>query len=427
MILNIVSIILSSITLILVGLFFFKRPKGTGNGLDEMLDLMKKECEELDKAIKSRFEMQSGLYKSYSESINNTLQLFNKNMLDYLTSTNNMQNEQFKAVETRLNNLVTSLENRQDKMLETLDKNLKEIQQNNEKKLDEMRVTVDEKLSSTLEKRLSDSVKIITDGIDQVSKNVGEMRNIASNMSDFKRMLTNVKTRGSWGEVQLGTLLEQMLSDKQYKAQVSIDGSLDRVDYVIVLPGKDNENLYLPVDAKFPMEDYLRICDASEKNNVADLETASKALEKRIKEEAKKINEKYIKVPATTDFAVMYLPVEGLYAEVVKNANLVDQIQREYKILICGPTTFTAFVNSLQMGFRTLAIEKRSSEIWNMLGVFKQEFNKFVDLLGKTQKKLDEASNTIEFATKKTKTIQRKLKSVTTDEDGVDLLEDTDE
>ena len=306
-------------------------------------------------------------------------------------------------------------DNKQEKMLVTLSQNLKEIQSSNEKKLDEMRATVDEKLSTTLEKRLNESVKIINQGIETVSQGIGEMKNLTNGMSDFKKMITNVKTRGGWGEVQLGTLLEQVLSPNQYESQVNIKDS-ERVDYVIKLPGKDDGTIYLPIDAKFPMEDYLRLCKASEEKDIKEVEVQSKNLERRIKDEAKKIKEKYICLPKTTDFGVMYLPVEGLYAEVLRKSDLIDTIQREYKILICGPTTLTALLNSLQMGFKTVAIEKRSSEIWNMLGVFKQEFVKFVELLSKTRKKLDEASDTIDFATKKTKTIERKLKEVSIDE-----------
>ena len=362
-----------------------------------------------DKIIKNNFDRNDELIKQRLEMIREQIEKNNKSILEFMTHIANLMNSQSQNNEQRINELVKNVDNKQEKMLVTLSQNLKEIQSSNEKKLDEMRATVDEKLSTTLEKRLNESVKIINQGIETVSQGIGEMKNLTNGMSDFKKMITNVKTRGGWGEVQLGTLLEQVLSPNQYESQVNIKDS-ERVDYVIKLPGKDDGTIYLPIDAKFPMEDYLRLCKASEEKDIKEVEVQSKNLERRIKDEAKKIKEKYICLPKTTDFGVMYLPVEGLYAEVLRKSDLIDTIQREYKILICGPTTLTALLNSLQMGFKTVAIEKRSSEIWNMLGVFKQEFVKFVELLSKTRKKLDEASDTIDFATKKTKTIERKLK-----------------
>ena len=368
-----------------------------------------------DKIIKNNFDRNDELIKQRLEMIREQIEKNNKSILEFMTHIANLMSSQSQNNEQRINELVKNVDNKQEKMLVTLSQNLKEIQSSNEKKLDEMRATVDEKLSTTLEKRLNESVKIINQGIETVSQGIGEMKNLTNGMSDFKKMITNVKTRGGWGEIQLGTLLEQILSPNQYESQVNIKDS-ERVDYVIKLPGKDDGTIYLPIDAKFPMEDYLRLCKASEEKDIKEVEVQSKNLERRIKDEAKKIKEKYICLPKTTDFGVMYLPVEGLYAEVLRKSDLIDTIQREYKILICGPTTLTALLNSLQMGFKTVAIEKRSSEIWNMLGVFKQEFVKFVELLSKTRKKLDEASDTIDFATKKTKTIERKLKEVSIDE-----------
>jgi DNA recombination protein RmuC len=228
-------------------------------------------------------------------------------------------------------------------------------------------------------------------------------------------VLTNVKTRGGWGEYQLGALLEQMLAPNQYMAQVQTGKSADRVDYAVVIPSASGSQSLLPIDSKFPMEDYQRLLDAFEASNAAEIEIQSKNIEKRIKKEAKKIKEKYINPPATTDFALMYLPVEGLYAEVLRRPSLSEFVQRNYKIIICGPTTLSAMLSSLQLGFRTITIEKRSTEIWNLLSTFKFEFGKFVDLLDKTQKKLSEASKQIESATKKSRTIERRLKSVSSD------------
>lgn len=405
-----VIVILSVAILGLIGLAIamFIVQKKHQNGGDVDLNI-------LDKIIKNNFDRNDELTKQRLDMIREQIDKNNKNILEFMTQIAKLMGTQSQNNEQRINELVKNVDAKQDKMLLTLSQNLREIQSSNEKKLDEMRATVDEKLSTTLEKRLSESVKIINQGIETVSQGIGEMKNLTNGMSDFKKMITNVKTRGGWGEVQLGTLLEQVLSPNQYESQVNIKDS-ERVDYVIKLPGKDDDTIYLPIDAKFPMEDYLRLCKASEDKDLKEVEVQSKNLERRIKDEAKKIKEKYICLPKTTDFGVMYLPVEGLYAEVLRKSDLIDAIQREYKILICGPTTLTALLNSLQMGFRTVAIEKRSSEIWNMLGVFKQEFVKFVELLSKTRKKLDEASDTIDFATKKTKTIERKLKEVSIDE-----------
>lgn len=382
------------------------------------------EQKSIEKYISFQFENQKNLLKEINENSKKVLMDTGLFLSEKVKDLMNMQSERFTKDENRLNQMQKTLDQKMDKMITTITQSLKEINENNEKKLEEMRLTVDEKLTSTLEKRLSASVQHIVEGIENVSKGIGEMRNIASGISDFKNMIANVKTRGSWGEVQLGILLEQMLAPSQFDSQVLISGR-EKVDYVVKLPGKDERTLFLPIDAKFPMQDYQNLCDASERGEIKEVEAYGKSLEKKIKEEAKSIKEKYISVPATTDFAIMYLPVEGLYAEIVRRPNLLETIQKDHRVLICGPTTLSALLTSLQMGFKTLAIEKRSSEIWATLGMFKQEFSKFVELLSKTQKKLDEASSTIESATKKTKTIQRKLKDVAIY--GEDQLEITDE
>ena len=391
-----VTLVISIITLGLVLYMLFTRKK---NG--EIVDYSK-DFERLEKSLSKEIE-----------SLNKFNAIFNDSINKNLTTLSNMQNDRLKGVEEKLNGILQINEQKLDKVITTIADSLNKMQISNEQKLEKMRETVDEKLSTTLEKRFNESFKSIITTLDNVTAAAGEIKNSVDSVSDLKRVLTNVKTRGTWGEVQLGNVLEQMLSPNQYASQVSIDGGSERVDFVILLPGKnEGEEIYLPIDAKFPLEDYSRLCAASESGDLKEVETQSKNLERRIKDEAKKIKEKYIKLPKTTDFAVMYLPVEGLYAEVAKNLGLCEMLQREYKVLVCGPNTITALLNSLQMGFKTLAIEKRSSEIWKMLGVFKQEFNKFVELLAKTQKKLDEASNTIESATKKSRTIQRKLKTV---------------
>ena len=337
------------------------------------------------------------------------------------------QNEQAQSIQ-RVEQRLMALLNNTDVRLSNLDKgvrdSLNKINFDNNEKLDRMRETVDEKLNASLEKRLNDSFNLISERLEKVHKGLGEMQSLATGVEDLKHTLSNIKVRGVWGEVQLGNILEQMLATSQYERQVQIkSNSREAVDFVVKLPGKnDNELVYLPIDAKFPLEDYQRLVQVSEEGSKEEVEKAQKNLERRIKEEAKKINEKYIAPPITTDFAVMYLALEGLYAEVVKNAGLLETLQNEYRIIVCGPTTLSALINSLQMGFKSVAIEKRSSEVWALLSTFKTEFVKFVDLLTKTQKKLDEASNTIEDATKKSKRIQKKLDKVAVI-DGTPLIE----
>ena len=304
-------------------------------------------------------------------------------------------------------------EEKLERVRDTLQKNLQSLQEDNNQKLERMRETVDEKLQSTLEKRLGDSFKLVSDRLEQVHKGLGEMQNLATGVGDLKKVLTNVKTRGTWGEIQLENLLDQILTPDQYeKNVVTKKGSRDPVEFAIRLPGHEEQPVYIPIDAKFPKEDYERLLAAQEQADPAAVEEFGKAIENRIKLEAKKIREKYIDPPNTTDFGILYLPIEGLFAEVLRRPGLIDTLQREYRVNIAGPTTIAAILNSLQMGFRTLAVEKRASEVWTLLGTVKKEFGKFGDILDKTQKKLQEASNTIEQAGRKSRNIERKLGKV---------------
>jgi len=320
----------------------------------------------------------------------------------------------------QLNNQLTQLiqtnEIKFDKLQEKVGAQLKEIQDKNEKKLEEMRQTVDEKLHETLEKRLGESFKLVSDRLEQVYKGLGDMQELARGVGDLKNVLTNVKTRGGWGEIQLENLIDQILTQEQYEKNVTTKkGSNDKVEIAIKLPGRDlskSEIVWLPIDAKFPIEDYQRLIDAQDLANIVAINEANKAIETRIKGEAKKIAEKYLDPPHTTDFAIMFLPVEGLYAEVLRRPGLAEFLQREYRVVVSGPTTLAALLNSLQMGFRTLAIEKRSSEVWKILSSVKNEFGKFGDLLDKTQKKLQEASNTIDDASKASRKIEKQLNKV---------------
>ena len=296
-----------------------------------------------------------------------------------------------------------------------VEQRLAEIAAGNEKKLEEMRVTVDEKLHATLEQRLGESFKLVSERLEQVHKGLGEMQSLAIGVGDLKRVLTNVKTRGTWGEVQLGSLLEQVLAPEQYERNVAtIPGSREYVEFAIKFPGRDESGapLWLPLDAKFPLEDYQRLQDAQERADQAAIEEAGRALELRLRAEARTMREKYISPPHTTDFGLLYLPAEGLYAEVLRRPGLVEALQRDHRVTVAGPTTLLAMLNSLQMGFRTLAIEQRSSEVWALLGAVKNEFEKFGQVLAKTRQQLQTVTNTIVEAETRTRQMERKLKDV---------------
>jgi DNA recombination protein RmuC len=300
----------------------------------------------------------------------------------------------------------------------TIEQRLKDIEANNSAKLEEMRRTVDEKLHATLEQRLGESFKLVSDRLEQVHRGLGEMQTLAAGVGDLKKVLTNVKTRGTWGEVQLEALLEQLLTADQYAKNVAtVPKSADRVEFAIKLPGRAEQGsaatpVWLPIDAKFPREDYERLIEAQERADPVAVEEASRALEARIRAEARTIAEKYVSPPHTTDFALLFLPTEGLYAEVLRRPGLTDLLQRDYRVTIAGPTTLTALLNSLQMGFRTLAIERRSSEVWQVLGAVKTEFGKFGDVLAKTKAQLETVTRSIEAAETRTRMMSRKLRDV---------------
>jgi len=294
-----------------------------------------------------------------------------------------------------------------------VDQQLSRIQQDNSAKLEQMRQTVDEKLHATLEKRLSESFKQVSDRLELVHKGLGEMQTLAAGVGDLKRVLSNVKTRGVFGETQLAALLEQVMAPEQYEKNVATrPGSRERVEFAIKLPGSGDAPVLLPIDAKFPQEDYQRLQAAQEAGDLLAAELAGKALEARVKLEARSIAEKYVEPPHTTDFALLYLPFEGLFAEVLRRPGLFDYIQREWRVTICGPTNLLAYLNSLQMGFRTLAIQQRSSEVWKVLGTVKSEFGRFAEVLANTKRQLQTVANTIDQAEVRTRQIERKLKDV---------------
>ncbi len=396
----------------------------TNNAINNIMLNQRQELENVKKNLNDFADRNEGRISKLTNEVNvnmNAIRQENaRQMSDYLNNTQNaivsissLQKQELENIQRRVDALTSKNEEKIEKLTQDITVSMNAIRQENEKQLDAMRVTVDEKLNISLSQRLNDSFAKIQSSLEHVDTGLGEMKALASGVGDLKKMLSNVKTRGVWGEVMLNTLLEQMLSPQQFKEQVQIkNNSKERVDFVVVMPGRDDKEVYLPIDSKFPLEDYYRLAEASENADLEEVEKCHKQLVRRIKDEAKKINEKYIEVPTTTDFAVMFLPIEALYAEVIKDVELIEFIQTNYKIIVCGPTTLSALLNSLQMGFKTMYIERRSSEIWGILSTFKTEFEKFVALLLKTQNKLSDANDTIELATKSSKKIAKKLSDV---------------
>ncbi len=326
------------------------------------------------------------------------------------------QSDQLGSIAQRIQELTASNTSGLETLRSTIDAQLKHLQESNEKKLDQMRETVDEKLQSTLEKRLGESFKLVSERLEAVQHGLGEMQNLATGVGDLKRMLTNVKARGTWGEVQLSALLEQVLTPDQYGKNVNIkDGSQESVEYAIRLPGGDDDPescVWMPIDSKFPQEDYLRLAESADAADAEGVQKATAALIRSIHNSAKEIRDKYIDPPKTTDFAIMFLPTEGLYAEVLRQPGQVEKIQQDYRVVIAGPTTLSAILNSLRVGFRTLAIEKRSSEVWKVLAAVKTEFGRFGDVLGKVKRQLKTASSTITQTEVRTRAMERKLRAV---------------
>ena len=302
--------------------------------------------------------------------------------------------------------------------LSQLDARMEALRQQNDRQLSEMRRTVDEKLTESLDKRLNDSFAQVSRRLEQVYKGLGEMQTLAVGVGDLKKVLNNVKTRGIWGEMQLGSLLSAVLSPGQYEENVAVvPGAAERVEFALRLPGREGETVYLPIDSKFPQEDYLRLVEAGQSGDAQAADAARKALLVRMKQEARRIAGKYILPPHTTDFAVMFLPVEGLYAEVAQSPDICENLQREFRVVVAGPSTLSALLNALQMGFRTLAIQQRSSEVWKLLGAVRSDFDKFADVLEKTRQRLQQATESIDTAFTRTRSIQRRLGAVESPEE----------
>ena len=375
------------------------------NRLESVLkDEISRNRTEANENEKNTREEISHSFKSFRDSTDNRMAEFSKT-----------QSTSFESFSKKLSELTEKNESKMEHIRLTVEGKLENIQKDNSEKLEKMRQTVEEKLENTLETRLGEKFKLVNDRLEQVYKGLGEMQTLASGVGDLKKVLTNVKTRGTWGEVQLGNLLEQLLIPEQYAVNICTKkGSADRVEFAIKIPGKDDhiKSIWLPIDAKFPLEDYQKLVEAQENADPVLAESLGKALEARIKCEAKDIKEKYLDPPYTTDFGILYLPVEGLFAEVVRRMGLFEFLQNNYRVTVTGPTTIAALLNSLQMGFRTLAIEKRTSEVWEILGAVKNDFGKFGEILEKTHKKLKEASDSIETATTRTRSIERKLNKV---------------
>ena len=335
------------------------------------------------------------------ESLQNT----NQHLLSTMSQ---MGQNQTSLLESMQRQVLLSTRNQEEK--------INTLRLENERQLSEMRRTVDQRQSESLDKKLDSSFAQVSQRLESVYKGLGEMHTLASGVGDLKKVLTNVKTRGIWGEMQLGSLIRQVLAPGQYEENVAVvPGSADRVEFAVCLPDQSGGMVYLPVDSKFPQEDYVRLVDASQAGDAVAADAARKALEKRLKDEAKKISSKYVSPPSTTDFAIMFLPIEGLYAEALQTPDLVDSLQRDFRIIIAGPGTFAAMLNALQMGFRTLAIEKRSGEVWRLLGEIKTDFARFTEMLEATRRRLDQAGETIDSAVSRTRTIRKKLSNIETD------------
>lgn len=385
---------------------------GKFDGLNQSLERIERAVRE--EFVKNREEM-SGAGRDLRGEVNQSIKALADSVLQQMKAMSDLQKQQLDSFAENLRKLTESNESKHELLRSTVEQKLVHLQESNSKKLEEMRATVDEKLQGTLEKRLGESFKLVSDRLEQVHKGLGEMQNLAIGVGDLKKVLTNVKARGTWGEIQLGALLDQMLTPDQFEANVMTKkGGREVVEFAIKLPGKedDGSTVWLPIDSKFPREDYERLVAAQEAADVPAVEEAAKQLEAQLKKCARDIRDKYIAPPGTTDFGILFLPVESLFAEVLRRPGLADHLQREFRVTVAGPTTLAALLNSLQMGFRTLAIQKRSSEVWKVLGAVKSEFGKFGDILDKVSKKLHEAQNTVEDASRKTRTIESKLKNV---------------
>ncbi|MHB8923371.1 MAG: DNA recombination protein RmuC, partial [Thermoleophilia bacterium] len=405
----ILSLVFSLASLVLLILVLRRLSVGGGDDARAATDA-------INQGLRLGREEAAGAARGLREEVAQTQKTATDTIVKTMGAMSTTQQEQLQDIATRVRSLTDSNVEQLEKLRETIEKQLKVLQDNNEKKLEQMRATVDEKLHDTLEKRLGESFKLVSERLEAVQRGLGEMQNLATGVGDLKRVLTNVKARGTWGEVQLGAILEQILTPDQYAANVQTrENSSERVEYAIKLPGRDDKPeavVWLPIDAKFPQEDYARLVDASEQADVEAVRQSHDALLRAVEKSARDIQEKYLNPPKTTDFAIMFLPTEGLYAEVLRQPGMVEKMQQTYRVVIAGPTTLSAVLNSLRMGFRTLAIEQRSSEVWQVLAAVKTEFGKFGDVLAKVKKQLHTAEKSIGDTETRTRMMQRRLREV---------------
>lgn len=397
-----------------------ERLSAFGTSQTEQLSAMRKEAVDgraaQEKALKERTDAFAETQTQRLGETNASMAALAERLEKAQLEARNAQREALDGVTAQIKAMTESNEKKQDAIRETLTQNLDAVRKDNEAKLEAMRATVEEKLQGTLEQRLGESFKLVSERLEQVHKGLGEMQTLATGVGDLKRVLTNVKSRGGWGEVQLGILLEDMLLPDQYAKNVRIKpDSGEMVEYAVRLPGKgDGDPVYLPIDAKFPQEDYERLLAAQDAGGAEEVERAATALERAIRAEAKRICEKYVCPPHSTDFAIMYLPTEGLFAEIIRRPGLCSDIQTKHRVMMTGPTTLAALLSSLQMGFRTLAIEQRSSEVWQVLSAAKTEFKKYGEVWDKIGRQLDSAKKTVEEAGRRTRVVERKLRNVET-------------
>ena len=385
-------------------LILLLRPRNNADGLtrQELEQTERRLTDELERGRRATADATAALVKTV-ESLKNELKLeLEKNRTALAESTGEQQARLYRTMAEQM-----------DRLNQTLTLSVSKLQQSNEEKLDQMRQVVDEKLTATLTQRLDSSFKTVGDQLQNVYRSLGEMQQLASGVSDLQRVLTNVKARGTWAEVQLGNLLEQTLTADQYARNVSPRNNGKMVEFAVKIPAREGDGIvWLPIDSKFPQEDYLRLSEAADRADKAAVDEAAKALERTVRAEAKTIHDLYIEVPITTDFAILFLPTEGLYAEVLRCPGLVEDIQQTYRVMICGPTTVTAFLNTLRMGFRTIALDKRAAEVWKVLGAAKTQYDNFETVLKKVRRKLEEAGNTLDEADRRNRVIKTKLKTV---------------
>ncbi len=382
--------------------------------IKNILKLLKENQNRNESLIKSEFSLnrkeQLNQAQLLRQEIANNVERYSSSITTSFQDLSRIQQENFRSFEERFVRMSNDHLKSQKELRQVVELGLKNVQEDNKSQLEKMRATVDEKLQGTLERRLSESFGQVSDKLKQVYEGLGEMKNLAHGVGDLKKMLTNVKARGTWGEFQLGNILEQFLSPQQYEKNVSIKkGSKEIVEFAIKLPGQNkDEFVYLPVDSKFPQEDYQKLI-TTQNISESEISKLTSSLKATVKKEARTIRDKYISPPKTTDFAIMFLPTEGLYAEILRQPGLADDLQREYRVMVAGPTNLAALLNSLSVGFRTLAIQKRSSDVWKLLGAIKTQFGTFSGLLDNVQKKLNDASDVMEKASKKSKTIEKRL------------------